>query len=141
MKNTNKQCKLYHNILFLKSILLLYSTKNVLNETKHFAQFHFQCSNKGFVLELSVAKFFFSRHGLPIAKEWEQKFRTGFTDQINLSTGVLFAEIWSRKMFSDRIFRNGLSALKTSAACAIPASDMVVLVFSQISLFAERTTN
>lgn len=59
MKNTNKQCKLYHNILFLKSILLLYSTKNVLNETKHFAQFHFQCSNKGFVLELSVAKFFF----------------------------------------------------------------------------------
>lgn len=136
MKNTNKQCKLYHNILFLKSILLLYSTKNVLNETKHFAQLHFQCSNKGFVLELSVAKFFF--------QTWTsdcQKFRTGFTDQINLSTGVLFAEIWSRKMFSDRIFRNGLSALKTSAACAIPASDMVVLVFSQISLFAERTTN
>lgn len=75
------------------------------------------------------------------AKEWEQKFWTGFTDQINLSTGVLFAEIWSRKMFSNRIFRNGLLALKTSTACAIPASNMVVLVFSQIFLFAERTTN
>lgn len=44
-------------------------------------------------------------------------------------------------MFSNRIFRNGLLALKTSTACAIPASDMVVLVFSQIFLFAERTTN
>lgn len=54
---------------------------------------------------------------------------------------MLFAEIWSRKMFSNRIFRNGLLALKTSTACAIPASDMVVLVFSQIFLFAERTTN
>lgn len=68
-------------------------------------------------------------------------FQTWTSDCQGMSTGVLFAEIWSRKMFSDRIFRNGLFALKTSAACAIPASDMVVLVFSQISLFAERTTN